>query len=85
VLPANCENAALNESLLGLLLYSQPDRAGQAPSGRQVEEELRRAGWRAALLAEYLIGPHHKRHQIWRRYKPSILAVEVVIADRTGP
>jgi hypothetical protein len=43
------------------------------------------AGWRAALLAEYLIGPHHKRHQVWRRYKASILAVEVVIADRTGP
>jgi hypothetical protein len=43
------------------------------------------AGWRAALLAEYLIGPHHKPHQVWRRYKASILAVEVVIADRTGP
>ena len=55
------------------------------PGNPQADEELRHAGWRATLLAEYLIGPCHKRHQIRRRYKPSILAVEVAIADRTGP
>jgi hypothetical protein len=40
---------------------------------------------RAALLAEYLVGPLHQRYQVRRSYKPSIFAVEVSIADRTGP
>jgi hypothetical protein len=37
------------------------------------------------LLAEDLIGPFHQRHQIRRSDKPGILAIQVGIADRTGP
>jgi hypothetical protein len=44
-----------------------------------------RAQRRDALFAEYLVSPLHQRHQIRRGYKPSILAVEVGVADRTGP
>ena len=47
--------------------------------------QSRRPPRRAALLAKYLISPFHQRHQVRRSYKPGILAVEVSIADRTGP
>jgi hypothetical protein len=41
--------------------------------------------WRAALLAEDFIGPRDQRHQVRRRYEPSVFAIEISVADRTGP
>jgi hypothetical protein len=41
--------------------------------------------WRAALLAQYLVGPLGQRHQVRRRYEPSVFAIEISVADRTGP
>jgi hypothetical protein len=43
------------------------------------------SGLPLGLFAQHLVGPFHQGHQIRRRYEPGILAVEIAVADRTGP
>jgi hypothetical protein len=37
-----------------------------------------------SLLAEYLVGPSNKCHQIWRGDEASIFSINVRLGDRTG-
>jgi hypothetical protein len=38
-----------------------------------------------SLLAEHLVSPFRQCHQIGRRYKPSVFALKIGVANRTGP